>query len=284
MQKRVFIGLLLMLALVSLVAGALRASAPMRYSMAEYERAKEISEEAVRQELASDTRVPDDIRVPILIYHNIRPDYKGESLWQKQYSITPDMLDQQLAYLHDQGYTVISMDQLSGFIRTGTTSPLKKPVVLTFDDGWESQFQYAFPLLKKYGYTATFYVYTKAIDAYPGNMTWDELRALQAAGMTIGDHTVDHPHLSGLTQTARKQEVEDARSELEQKLHTRVVHFASPYGYADTSLAQLLQADGFSTGRTTYKGTHQSEANRYTLRAYLVGRSFRDFTRYLEGK
>jgi peptidoglycan/xylan/chitin deacetylase (PgdA/CDA1 family) len=275
----------LIIAAIILFAGAVLTFHPpaMPHVLTDVEHAKELSSEAVLQRISTDPKTPESVQVPILIYHNVRPDYPKESYWQKQFSITPDLLLEQFAYLHTAGYTVISMDQLSDMIRAGTTSPVQKPVVITFDDGWESQYQYAFPLLKQYGYTATFYIYTNAINAYPSAMTWDQLRQLLAAGMTIGDHTVSHPRLSGLTDAQRKVEIGDARTELQQRLGVSVNHFASPYGYADDALAAQLKNMGFTTGRTTYKGSFQSEAMRYQLRAYLVKRDFAAFKKYLSG-
>ncbi len=243
--------------------------------------AKEVAEEGVLQELPRSDVGPNAIRMPILIYHNVQPDYAGETREDASFSITPGMLDEQLSYLQQNGYTVISMDDLAADIRAGTTTPIAKPIVLSFDDGWQDQYTYALPLLQKYHDTAIFYIYTDAVSRYPGNMTWAELAELVKDDMEIGDHTESHPHLSGLTQSQLAGEVLGAKAALESHLGIVITHFASPYGYSDESIQAFLKGNGFDTGRTTYKGAHQSPQDQYELRGYLVKRSMREFIEYV---
>ena len=120
------------------------------------------SEEAYQAAPIATTTTP-SVRIPIFIYHSVRPEYSKETRVQHEYSITPQLFEQQLQYLHDNGFTVISMNELVHDVQNATTSGIAKPVVLTFDDGWENQYVYAFPLLKKYNATATFYIYTNPI-------------------------------------------------------------------------------------------------------------------------
>ncbi len=218
------------------------------------------------------------VRVPIFIYHSIRPDYPGESANIKAFTLTPEQLDEQLAYLAHNGYTTISLDDLARDIAAGTTTPVKKPVVLTFDDGWQNEYVYAFPLLTKYHLTATFFVFTNPINnKNPHYMTWDELRQMHTAGMTIGDHTVFHPYLSSLTPEQLRTEVLDAKATIEKEIGVPVTDFASPFGYSDEALTTLLKQSGFVTGRTTYKGVWHSADDQYALTGYLVHRDLKDF-------
>lgn len=174
------------------------------------------------------------------------------------------------------------MDQFSDDLKRGTTSPVTKPVVITFDDGWKNQYQNALPLLKKYGYTATFFVYTNPIGKYPVFMSWSNIKELIASGMTIGDHTLSHPYLSKLSPKELEHEVVDARKALESNLGITVRHFASPFGYTSPALVELLRKENFETGRTTYKGTQHTEDSRLALTGYLVKRDMKDFAWFLE--
>lgn len=218
-----------------------------------------------------------NIRVPIFIYHSVLPDYPTETALQKEFSITPELFEQQLIYLRDHGYTTISLDELDRAIKIGTTSPIAKPVILTFDDGWRNQYYYAFPLLKKYHVTATFFVYTNPIDHSDKFLTWDELHEMQLAGMYFGDHTLSHPYFSHLTTDQIRTEVIMGKKILEEHLGIPVTHFASPFGYTSPALESLLKESGFSTGRTTYVGAHHSENDRFRLTGFLVHRTMRDF-------
>ncbi len=223
------------------------------------------------------TSTEEKIRVPILIYHTASPDRPGITNEQIAFSVTPQILEAQLAYLSDHGYTAISMDELVHDIAVGTTSPVAKPIVLTFDDGWESQYAYAFPLLKKYHMTATFFIYPNPIGRDPRFMTWDQVRELRDGGMTIGDHTYTHPYLSKLTPAQLTHEVVGSKTVLEQELGQPVTHFASPFGYTSDALVSLLKSAGYVSGRTTYPGASHSQEDQFALTGFLVHRDLRDF-------
>ncbi|MEI7720096.1 MAG: polysaccharide deacetylase family protein [bacterium] len=218
------------------------------------------------------------LHIPIFIYHSVKPDTATETQMQKDYSITPEMFEQQLQYLSEHGYTPISMDELARELRAGTTSPIAKPVVLGFDDGWKNQYVYAFPLLKKYHMLAVFYIYTNPPTIGDARfMTWEQIKEIDAAGMEIADHTVTHPYMQKLTPEGVQHEVLDGKKKLEAELGKPVVHFASPFGYTSPELVALLKDAGFETGRTGHMGAWHSEADTLTLTGYYIHRDLKDF-------
>ncbi|MHB8652048.1 MAG: polysaccharide deacetylase family protein [Minisyncoccota bacterium] len=233
--------------------------------------------QASLQEVAPEATSTKSVRIPIFIYHSVLPDHPSETPIQKEYTITPELFEQQLIYLRDHGYTTISLDELVRDIKMGTTSPTIKPVVLTFDDGWRNQYYYAFPLLKKYHATATFFVYTNPISRSPNFLTWDELREMQSAGMTFGDHTLSHPYLSRLTAEEIHAEVLGGKKVLEEHLGIPITHFASPFGYTDPALESFLKEKGFSFSRTTYVGSQHAERDLFHATGFLVHRTIHDF-------
>ena len=221
------------------------------------------------------------VRVPIFIYHSVHPDFEGETKNQKSFSVTPLILEAQFRYLYDHGYTVVSLDDLERFVALGTTL-VPKPVVLTFDDGWKSEYTYAFPLLKKYGFTATFFVFTNPIGKDSRFMTWEDVQELDAAGMTIGNHTLSHPYLTKLSLEEERKEVVQSKKVLEEKLGKSVTHFASPFGQSSDQLVALLKEAGFTTGRTTFWGAMHSKDDLLHLSGYLVERDIKRFMWVLE--
>lgn len=223
---------------------------------------------------------PGSLKVPIFVYHSVRPDYPGETEEQHAYSVTPQLLERQLAYLQKNGYTAITLDQLASYVQAGTSSPVQKPVVLTFDDGWENQYNNAFPLLKKYHMTATFYIYTNAIGV-THFLTWPEVKEMDAAGMTIASHTLSHPNLKTAPLAQIKAEVTKSKKIIEDQLGKPVVHFASPFGYTNADIIAIVKAAGYKTARTTYKGLYHSNADLLQLRSILISESFDDFVRVL---
>lgn len=218
------------------------------------------------------------VKVPIFIYHSVRPYIPGESVMQDRFDITPELFEQQLSYLQSHGYTTITPNQLARDIKIGTTTPELKPVLLTFDDGWENQYKYAFPLLKKYHMVATFYVYTKPIDnGKLSYLSWDQLREMQAAGMTIGSHTLTHPLLGHLTPTDAEKQIVESKKVLEGELHRSTLHFAPPYGFTNSQIEALIKKAGYTTARGTHRGVLHSMSDLFNLQGYFVSDSLNEF-------
>lgn len=218
------------------------------------------------------------VKVPIIIYHSVRPYIPGESIMQDRYDITPELFEQQLVYLRDHGYTPINFDTLATDIKMGTTTPAKKPVALTFDDGWENQYKYAFPLLKKYHMNATFYIYTKPIDnKKPHFLSWDQVREMSAAGMTIGSHTLSHPFLKSLSLADMRKEIFDSKKVIEDKIGKPVLHFAQPFGYTSPEIESIIKEAGYVTARGTRKGVLHSQDDMFNIHGYFTSDSFNDF-------
>ena len=221
------------------------------------------------------------VRVPIFIYHSVYPDFGGETRVQKGFSVTPEIFEKQLAYLANNGYTAISLDDLERYIKLGTTT-VARPVMLTFDDGWKNEYTYAFPLLKKYNMTATFFIYTNPIGKDKRFMTWEDVQEMDAAGMSIQGHSLSHPYLTKMPIDQERREVVESKKKLEEKLGKKVTHFASPFGQTDERLVSLLKEAGYSTGRTTVWGATHSERDLMSLSGFLVERDMRQFIWVLE--
>src|SRR5258706_14495245 len=103
-----------------------------------------------------------------------------------------------------------------------------KPIVLTFDDGYRDAYEIAFPLLKKYGLTGTFYVVPGFVGE-PAYVTWGELKEMQQAGMEIGAHTMHHPFLTRLSSVNAFREIFMSRLLLASQLEVPITTFAYPY-------------------------------------------------------
>src|SRR5271154_7118299 len=155
---------------------------------------------------------PRSVEIPILVYHHVVPGRAASVLF-----VPPETFEQQLKYLQDNGYRAVSFNELADCLEYGRRLP-ERPVILSLDDGWENQFTYAFPLLQKYGFTATFYVVTGYLD-HQNFMTVDQLKTMIAAGMTIGDHSRTHPALPSIGNPQRlKDEIAGSKSWLEERV------------------------------------------------------------------
>lgn len=222
------------------------------------------------------------VKVPIIIYHSIRPYIPGESALQDRFDVTPELFEQQLVYLRDNGYTPVSIDMLISFTKTGTTTPVKKPVVLTFDDGWENQYTYAFPLLKKYQMVGVFYVYTNPVDKGAVHfLSWNQIKEMSAAGMVIGSHTLTHPYLKELSLDEARKEIFESKKNLETELGKPVLAFAQPFGGTSPEIEALAKEAGYVTARGTVEGVLHSRNDLFNLHGYFVSDNFNDFVNIL---
>jgi len=233
------------------------------------------------QSLPEETPAPGALKIPIFIYHSVRPIGLNDSQELKDYEISPALFEQQLKYLQDNKYTTISLDQVAADLKNGNTLPVLKSVVLTFDDGWQNQYTYVFPLLLKYHMIATFYVYTNSIGT-SHFLSWDEIKEMSAAGMLFASHSVSHPYFKSLPLSQVVTEATASKKILEQHLGKPILNFASPFGYTNADIIAILKAAGYATARTTYKGVYQD--NPLRLRGILVTDSLDYFIQELNQK
>jgi peptidoglycan/xylan/chitin deacetylase (PgdA/CDA1 family) len=212
----------------------------------------------------------------------VRPHIDKESKAQDLYDITPELFEQQLKYLQDNGYHIIVPKDLFVDDKTGKiVTNVEKPVMLTFDDGWKNQYEYAYPLLKKYNDKAVFYVYIQTIGA-PSFLTWDYIKEMNDNGMVIGSHTLSHPHLKRLSDEILHHEIFDSKKILEKKLGITIDDFATPYGYSDDRISTMVKDAGYKTSRTLFRGSYHKDM--FNLKGYLTHDAFKDFVAVLESK
>lgn len=201
------------------------------------------------------------LSIPIVMYHYIRDVDKTLDPLGYRLSVAPDQFAQQIAWLWQQGYTTIRMDMLADCVQ-GVRSCPARSVALTFDDGYMDAYTTAFPLLQQYGFVATFYVITGFV-GNQGYMGWNELQALQAAGMEIGSHSISHPNLTALSQAQRDEQLLSSRQRLQEVLGTPIRSFCYPSGLFDATVQQAVRDAGYTNATTTMPGISMS--NLYAL-------------------
>lgn len=206
----------------------------------------------------------DQVSVPILIYHSIRP-YRATDLGGvRKYVTTPQALDEEFAFLKENGYVSIDFDDLQNRLQSGKALP-PKPVIICFDDGPETQYTYALPLLKKYSFTATFFLFTNAIGR-KHYLSWDQVIELSAQGMQIGCHSRFHPFLTRISSEKKLwEEIAGAKETLEAHLGKPVTVYAYPFGQYNEHIVQLVRKAGYTCARGTYPGIVHSREDLFAL-------------------
>ncbi len=221
------------------------------------------------------------VQVPILIYHKIRDYKEKDSKKAKIFITTPASFEEQMKYLHDHGYTVIGVDDLMKAFNGG---PLPdKPVIITFDDGYNGQYTYALPILEKYHDTATFFIYTDAVSAYGDYMTWEQVHGLASKGMTIAAHTKSHAKLTKIkSRKGIEQEILGSKKVLEKELGIPIVYFAYPYGLYNTEVIDVVKESGFLAAFGITQGKIEKTSNMYFLRRNNMGSSMDTFLKAIQ--
>lgn len=205
--------------------------------------------------------------IPIVVYHIVRPSYPSDSASVRAIALTPETFDAELSHLQGAGYRIIGFPALEDYFASSTPLPAK-PMIISFDDGWYDQYEYAFPILRKHGMTAAFFIFTNAV-GHRGFVTWDELRSLVSAGMTVSSHSRSHPYLPKITDQRKLwDEIDGSKKILEKELGAPVEEFAYPFGQYDRAIVALVKKAGYHSARGDYwSGNRQSAQMLYTLSA-----------------
>lgn len=234
------------------------------------------------QEEVAEVVIPDEVIVPILVYHHIRYPKPGLSGADRAYEVTPETLEAQLVYMKERGFESVHMADIAAAFSEGKPLP-ERPVIITFDDGRDTQYSAAFPLLKEYGFTATFFVFTNAPDR-PGYVTWDQLAEMRDAGMEIGSHGVYHQYNTRLSDAELERELVESRSAITERLGTAGDVMAHPFGlYDDRVVAAARQAGYVAARGLDHAATHRSE-DVMTLGSYIVTSNMGWFEKILAGE
>jgi peptidoglycan/xylan/chitin deacetylase (PgdA/CDA1 family) len=211
----------------------------------------------------------DSIGVPILVYHSVAPTHPGQSTEQRLLDVDPATFRRQMGYLAANGYTVIPLGTLVDALQGHGSAP-PRAVVITFDDGWLTQYQNAVPILEQMHYTATFFVITAQIGRGAMYMGLDELRTLQRAGMTIAAHTRTHPDLTEVSDSQLRAEVLGSRQDLQKMLGVPADLFAYPYGAWNKRVVAAVQSAGYRAARAFPGGSWNDATDRFALHSVLA--------------
>lgn len=198
--------------------------------------------------------------IPILTYHNFTTEESSS------YKINIVEFEKQMDYLAAHNYSVISLSELLKGLKTSQLPP--KPIVITIDDGYKSTYTLAYPVLRKYNFPATLFIYTNFIEKNNGSLTWEEIREMTKNNIEIGSHTLSHCNLLKYKKnenyetylTRIKKEIFLSKEILESKIQGKVKFFAYPYGTYGSTIKDLAIQAG-------YKGILNANSMNNTLNA-----------------
>lgn len=199
-------------------------------------------------------------QAPVLMYHKaaIRP----EGTKVPGHYVHPRVFRRQMRLLRALGMTGVSVADLTA----GTDA--RRPVAITFDDGYANFVEYALPVLEELEFGATVFVVTglmgknNAWDTAIGDvseplMTWDQARYCASVGIEIGCHTVTHARLTDLEPEESKREIQQSFEDAEREMGHRPISFCYPYGAVNEAVAEQTEAAGFAAACTVAKGVYE---------------------------
>lgn len=204
--------------------------------------------------------------VPILCYHRF-----GDKV-PSPLSLPPDIFESQMNYLSRNGYRTITPDDLLAFLEYRRRIPAKS-VLITIDDGYGSAYDIAYPILRKYGFTATLFIYTDYIGVSKSALTWAKLKEMKAAGFSVGSHTVSHADLT-LRREGESEASESYRIERELALSKRIIDgklgqdtlfISFPYGRYNRDVLRLAKKTGYKLAASVKRGGNPFFSDPYTL-------------------
>jgi biofilm PGA synthesis lipoprotein PgaB len=183
----------------------------------------------------------------VLQYHHVSEDTPAAT------SVSPALFRKHMAHIREAGYAVVALEDLVAQLKAGKALS-DKTVAITFDDGYTSIYDLAFPILKSHGWPFTVFVNTKPHDQQHGHFaSWEQLREMGAAGATIANHSYSHPHMlrrqPGETDEVWRERMREEILRAEQTIaeETGQEHrlFAYPFGEYDSATQGLLAELGF---------------------------------------
>ena len=195
--------------------------------------------------------------------------------------ITPAEFEAQMQALKDHGITVISLDDFFAWRRGEKNIPAQS-ALLTIDDGYNVAYATAWPILKKYGYPFTMFIYTDYVHGGPksggGSMTWEQLAEMRDAGVSIQSHTVSHPDLRrkkpGASEASYDEwlwnELNGSREIIEQRLGIHITALALPYGLANDHVREVAAKAGYEMVFTVNGQKVDFDTPMQTLGRYMV--------------
>ena len=214
--------------------------------------------------------------VPVLNYHQVEQK-NGNPL-----TLWPDQFEAQMAYLAEEGYTPITIDEMMDALENGAPLP-EKPVIITFDDGYADNYEYAYPILKKYGFKATIFLIYDFTNAYPNYLTWEQIDEMKQSGLIrFESHTMTHANLAELDSADElRHEIADSHDLLSAKIGYDMHYIAYPGGRVNPEIEEITRAAGYRGGFTVHYGLSTPTEGRYQMdRIPIFGANMHTLTRF----
>ncbi len=201
-------------------------------------------------------------------YHQVEP------VASNKFSLSVDKFTAQLEYLHQRGYKSLDSDQLLAAL-AADSQPVDRAVVITFDDGYRTVYDHAFPIMQKYDFKGIVCIYPSFIGSRLA-MSWDQLKKLIDAGWSVECHSMTHANLASKYDTPEqekqflKQEIVASRDIIERQLGNKVRFMVWPYGVYTDRTIKLVKESGFAGAMTVDGGASYRGLSPYQVKRQVI--------------
>lgn len=234
--------------------------------------------------------------IPVIMYHRVIRD-KSEGGVHGIY-VTESQFEKHLKYLKQKGFETITFKDLLNNKYKDRFNRGKKQIILTFDDGYTDNYNYAFPLLKKYGFKCVIYLlshlnYNKwdvEVKENPEHkfelMDMSMIKEMEEYGIEFGGHTKTHPKLATLPIEIAQEEILTSKKVLEEKLGHALISFAYPYGNLNEDVKKIVKNSGYNFAVATDSGDISFSEDLFQIRRIGIfsTNNFFTFKRKVSGK
>ena len=209
----------------------------------------------------------------VIMYHRF-----GEDRYPST-NTTIEQLESHIAYLQEGGFTIMALPEIIERFQSGRTVP-DRTVAISIDDAYLSVYEEGWPRFRDAGFPITLFVATGPIDRnLRGYMSWDQLRELQAAGVSIGSQTNSHPHMHRISIDAVKEELSSSNQRFIDELGLRPELFAYPYGEYNLEVIEAVKEAGFIAAFGQNSGIMHKDDLLYELPRFAFNEAYGDLER-----
>ncbi|WAA12654.1 polysaccharide deacetylase family protein [Fervidibacillus halotolerans] len=238
-----------------------------------------VQEHTVNKHIRIKDEPNDQTIVPVLMYHHFVEE--GEKVGYT--TISNVAFEEQIKYLKSKGYNTVTDQDIVDYYYNGKKLP-ENPIQITMDDGYESNYKLAYPILKKYGMKATIFVIVSRIgeEYLPPRLTWDQIKEMSDSGvMSIQSHTYDMHHkvmkndsveVSAMISDNNEEFLKSVKDDLirskeilEEKLGKEVISLSYPYGHYNEEILSVVKEVGFKLAYTVQSGLNNVNTNELEL-------------------
>lgn len=227
----------------------------------------------------------------ILLYHSIGQSQTSDYL---KLRVRPESFDRQMNYLLENNYKVATLGETLDSINSGNYDCKKETVCITFDDGFSDNLATAAPILKKYGYCATFFISLNYLyGKFEKKKYWEkwdylnigEINRLSAQGMEIGAHSCSHSTLTSLNEPVLRKEISESKKGLGNIIDNKIALFSYPYGIFNRKIKDIVKEEGYLCACSSLTGFNTDKTDLFELKRIEIrgDDSLADFDLKLRG-